>query len=409
LTGCLSRDRQRESLYSLHVESAWVTKTYSQFRQARMPDLRLGDVLMTTFIIRRLFQSVILLFFVSILIYIVINIVPGGPFDMLKLSNPRLGQSHIDRLNALLDLDKPLLPGQYCPKISGVQQPCRMDQGRYVRWLGKLLRGDMGESWTLQPGAKVIALIWSRLGYTVLLMGLSLFLAIIIAVPIGIYSAVKQYSISDYIVTALAFFGQSMPTFWTGLMAMAIFAVNMGWFPTSGVRTSGQEGDIVEALSRIFTLGRSYPELAGKEMSSIVDGLRHIALPCLVLTYYNMAGWARFTRASMLEVLRQDYMRTARAKGLKERLVILKHGLRNALIPLITILALTLPSLFGGAIITETIFSWPGIGRMQIDAINRVDWPVVQGLLVIEAFLVIFSNLLADIMYAVVDPRIQYS
>jgi peptide/nickel transport system permease protein len=364
---------------------------------------------MTTFILRRLVQSVVLLFFVSILIYIVINIVPGGPFDMLKLSNPRLGQSHIDRLNALLDLDKPLLPGQYCPKAAGVQQPCRLDQGRYLRWLGKLLHGDLGQSWTLRPGSQVSEIILGRLGYTVLLMGLSTLLAIVLAVPIGIYSAVRQYSVSDYAVTALAFFGQSMPTFWTGLMAMAIFSVGLGWFPTGGVSVAGSNGDIVEALARIFTFGRMHPELAGKEMPLIADGLLHVALPALVLTYFNMAGWVRYTRTSMLEVLRQDYMRTARAKGLRERVVILKHGLRNALIPLITILALSIPSLFAGAIITETIFSWPGMGRLQIDAIANVDWPVVQGLLVIEAFLLIFSNLAADIMYAVVDPRIQYS
>ena len=169
------------------------------------------------------------------------------------------------------------------------------------------------------------------------------------------------------------------------------------------------EGDIIEALGRIFSFGRLYPELAGKELASILDGLKHVALPVMVLTYFNMAGWVRYTRTSMLEVLRQDYMRTARAKGLRERVVILKHGLRNALIPLITILALSIPGLFGGAIITETIFSWPGMGRMQIDAIANVDWPVVQGLLVIQAFLLIFSNLLADVMYAVVDPRIQYN
>lgn len=364
---------------------------------------------MTTFIIRRLIQSVVLLFFVSVLIYVILNIVPGGPFDMLKLSNPRLGQSHIERLNALLDLDKPLLPGQYCPKVAGVQQPCRLDQGRYLRWLGKVVKGDMGQSWTLKPGTPVLELIWGRLGYTVLLMGLSTLLAIILAVPIGIFSAVKQYSAADYTVTALAFFGQSMPTFWTGLMAIAIFSVALGWFPTGGVRSAGAEGDIIEALGRVLTFGRAYPELAGKEISTILDGLRHVALPTLVLTYFNMAGWVRYTRTSMLEVLRQDYMRTARAKGLRERVVILKHGLRNALIPLITILALAIPGLFGGAIITETIFSWPGMGRMNIDAISVVDWPVVQGLLVIEAFLLIFSNLLADVMYAVVDPRIQYS
>ncbi len=225
--------------------------------------------------------------------------------------------------------------------------------------------GDLGQSWTLKPGTPVIELIWDRLGYTVLLMGISTFLAILLAVPIGIYSAVKQYSIADYAVTALAFFGQSMPTFWTGLMAIAIFSVALGWFPTGGVRVAGAEGDIIEALGRIFSFGKAYPELAGKELASILDGLNHVALPALVLTYFNMAGWVRYTRTSMLEVLRQDYMRTARAKGLKERTVILKHGLRNALIPLITILALTIPGLFGGAIITETIFSWPGMGRMQ--------------------------------------------
>jgi peptide/nickel transport system permease protein len=169
------------------------------------------------------------------------------------------------------------------------------------------------------------------------------------------------------------------------------------------------EGDIVEALARIFSFGRKYPELSGQEVKAILDGLWHVALPVMVLAFFNMATWTRYTRASMLEVLRQDYMRTARAKGLVERLVILKHGFRNSLIPLITLLALTLPALFGGAIITESIFSWPGMGRMYIDAVANVDWPVVQGLLVISAFLTVFSNLLADILYAVVDPRIQYN
>jgi len=231
----------------------------------------------------------------------------------------------------------------------------------------------------------------------------------VIAVPIGIYSAVKQYSLTDYFVTTLAFFGQSMPTFWTGLMAVAIFAVALKWFPTGGVRSIGAEGDIVEALGRILSFGKLYPDLAGHEWKLVLDGLRHLALPVTILAYFQLAGWSRYTRASMLEVLRQDYMRTARAKGLAERVVILKHGLRNALIPLITILALTLPGLLGGAIITETIFSWPGMGLMTINAIAGSDWPVVQGLLVITAFLVVFSNLLGDIMYAVVDPRIQYN
>lgn len=364
---------------------------------------------MTDYILRRLVQSFVLLFFISMLLYVILNLVPGGPFDMLRLSNPRMTKSQLDRLNALLDLDKPLLPGQYCPQIGTIEEPCRFDQGRYARWLGKVVQGDWGRSWTIAVGRDVMDLILGRLGYTVLLMGLSLFVAIIIAVPIGIYSAVHQYSIPDYIVTAMAFFGQAMPTFWTGLMAMAIFSVALGWFPTSGVRTAGMQGDIIQALSHVFTFGRAYPQLAGQEWKLIADGLRHVALPASVLVFFNLATWSRYTRTSMLEVLRQDYMRTARAKGLRERLVILKHGMRNALIPLITILALQIPNLFGGALITETIFSWPGMGRMLIDAIAGVDWPVVQGILVISSFLVVFSNFLGDLAYAWVDPRIQYT
>jgi peptide/nickel transport system permease protein len=366
---------------------------------------------MTNFIIRRTFQNFVMLFFISMLIYVVLNLAPGGPFDTLALSNPRITKSMIDRLNQLLDLDKPVLPGQYCPIDSktGDQLPCRFDQGRYFRWLGKVVRGDWGDSWTMQKGASVTKMIGQRLGYTLLLMVLSLVTALLFAIPIGVISAVKQYSIIDYIATTLAFFGQSMPTFWTALMLMAILAVQFDLFPTGGVRTTGMEGDIMEALARLFSFGQKYPELSGKEFATILDGLWHVALPVIVLAFFNMASWTRYTRASMLEVLRQDYMRTARAKGLIERLVILKHGFRNSLIPLITLLALAIPNLFGGAIITESIFSWPGMGRMYIDAIANVDWPVVQGLLVITAFLTVFSNLLADILYAVVDPRIQYS
>lgn len=364
---------------------------------------------MADFIVRRVIQSTILLVFISALIYAILNLVPGGPFDLLRQSNPRITQSQIDRLNALLDLDKPLFPGRYCPKIAGDSQPCRFDQGRYLRWLGRVLTGDFGKSWTVQIGVPVLAIIKYRLGYTVLLMLIAESLAILIALPIGIYSALRQYSSSDYVFTAVAFFGQSMPTFWTGLLAMSLLAVALKVFPTGGVKTSGMPGDIVEALTRLATLGQAYPAMAGKEGKVIADGLWHVALPAGVLIYFNMAAWIRFTRSAMLEVLRQDYIRTARSKGLVERLVILKHGLRNALIPLITLLALTLPSLFGGAIITETIFSWPGMGRQLIDAITGVDWPVVQGILVLTAVLVVFSNLLSDILYAVVDPRIKYN
>jgi len=363
---------------------------------------------MTTYIIRRTILSLITLVFISMLLYLILNIVPGGPFDMLAISNPRIPRSHIDRLNALLDLDKPLLPGQYCPKVDGVQQPCRLDQGRYLRWLGKVVQGDLGESWTVSKGTPVTTIIGNRIWYTLLMMGMVYFFAILIAVPIGVYSAIKQYSFIDYFVTSISFFGQSMPTFWTGLMVMSIFAVTLGWFPTGGVRSIGAPGDIIEAFARILSGGTKYPDLAGLELQTILDGLKHLAMPVAVLTYFNMAGWTRYTRSSMLEVMRQDYMRTARAKGLSDRVVILKHGLRNGLIPIITLLALTLPGLFGGALITETIFSWPGMGRLLIDSIAVVDWPIVQGVLVISSFLVVFSNFLGDILYAVVDPRIQY-
>jgi peptide/nickel transport system permease protein len=180
------------------------------------------------------------------------------------------------------------------------------------------------------------------------------------------------------------------------------------------------EGDIIEALANVFTAGRAHPEIQGQEGILIMDGLHHVALPALVLAFFNLAGWSRFTRAAMLEVLRQDYIRTARAKGLREKMVIIKHGLRNTMIPLITLLGLAIPGLFGGALITETIFSWPGMGRLLINSIANgmgrllinsianVDWPIVQGILVISAGLVIFSNLLADLLYGLVDPRIQY-
>ncbi len=365
---------------------------------------------MTDYIVRRVLQSIILLLFISALIYAILNLVPGGPFDLLKVANPRITQSQIDRLNALLDLDKPLFPGRYCPKTgAAVEAPCRFDQGRYLWWLGKVVVGDFGKSWTVSTGTPVITIIGYRFGYTLVLMLIVESLALLIAVPIGIYSAVRQYSAGDYAFTAVAFFGQSMPTFWTGLLAMSLFAVALKWFPTSGVKTTGMPGDIVEVLTRFLTLGQAYPKLAGKEGQIIVDGLRHLALPAGVLIYFNMAAWIRYTRSSMLEVLRQDYIRTARSKGLMERFVIFKHGLRNALIPLITLLALTIPALFGGAIITETIFSWPGMGRQLIDAITGVDWPVVQGILIISSFLLVFSNLLSDVLYAVVDPRIKYS
>ncbi|MBN1661499.1 MAG: ABC transporter permease, partial [Anaerolineae bacterium] len=233
---------------------------------------------MTTYLIRRSIQSLLLLFVISMLIYVILNLVPGGPFDLLRQSNPRITQSMIDRLNALLDLDKPLLPGQYCPATtaSGEVSPCRFDQGRYFRWLGRVFRGDFGTSWTMQTGTPVLEMIGQRVWYTFLLMSLSTLLAVLFAIPIGIYSAVKQYSAADYFVTGLAFFGQSMPTFWTGLMAVAIFAVGLHFFPTGGVHSVNTQGDIIEAMAYLLSFGRKHPEMAGKAGAAVLDGLHHV-------------------------------------------------------------------------------------------------------------------------------------
>ncbi len=316
---------------------------------------------------------------------------PGGPFDLLRNSNPRISADHIRRLNALLGLDKPVYE-------------------RYFIWLNNLAHGNWSTSWTVSQGRPVAELIMTRLPYTVLLMGLSLIFSIIIAIPIGVYSAVKQYSWADYVVTALSFFGASMPTFFFGILMIVIFAVGLGWFPASGgVATAAFPGNILDVIRRVVTFGQSNPKIAGREVEIFIDGLKHLAMPATVLSLFNLAGFSRYVRSSMLEVLKQDYMRTARAKGVIERVVIVKHGLRNALIPVVTIIMLSIPGLFTGAIVTETIFSWPGMGRLFFDGISQVDWPLVQGLLVITAFMVVFCNLLADISYALIDPRIQYS
>lgn len=306
----------------------------------------------------------ILLLLISALVFVILSFVPGGPLDMLIFSNPRITPAEIKKLNEAFGFDKPLYV-------------------RYVEWLRDVAGGQWGSSWGVAYGRPVTEVILSRLDNTVILMGAATVCSILIAVPIGVYSAIRQYSWVDYLVTSFSFFGMSMPTFWFGIMLVVIFAVGLGWFPTGGVSEYGSEGDILNRL-------------------------KHLVLPVTVLSLYNVATWSRFVRSSMLEVLRQDYMRTARAKGLRENVVIIKHGLRNSLIPVMTMLALEIPGLFSGAIITENVFSYPGMGRLFWDGVMAADWPVVQGLVMITAFLVIACNLLADIGYAFVDPRIRY-
>jgi peptide/nickel transport system permease protein len=318
----------------------------------------------TTFLLRRVIQMAFLLLLISMLVFGILQLVPGGPFDQL-LADPLVSPADVERLNKLIGLDKPL------PQ-------------RYAEWVTRAIRLDWGESWRVAFGQPVGKVIVERLPQTVQLMSISILLSMLIALPIGIYSAIRQYSAIDYLATGLSFLGISMPVFWFALMLMIIFAVQLRWLPTSGISTPGFERDPV-------------------------DRVKHLIMPVVVLSLLFIAQWSRFMRASMLEILSLDYLRTARAKGLTEGLVISRHALRNALIPVITILGLDVPLLFSGAIITETIFSWPGMGRLLFDAVFGNDWPVVTAVIMLTAFLVLVGNLLADVLYAVVDPRIRYT
>jgi peptide/nickel transport system permease protein len=265
-----------------------------------------------------------------------------------------------------------------------------------------MVRMDFGFSWKLAPGQPVSSLLVSRLGNTILLMTSAILLSLLIGIPIGIYSAVKQYSKLDYIATTFAFFGSAMPIFWFGLMLILIFTYQfklwgLPFMPSTGVVS------VREAPPGSFLA------LINVTPGSLVDRGVHLILPAIMLALLYMAGWSRYSRSSMLEVLRQDYVRTARAKGLFERVVVIKHALRNALIPVITILVFDIAAIFSGAILTETIFSYPGMGRLYFDALSASDWPVVMAYLFIAAVLVVIATLVRDIIYTIVDPRIRFS
>ncbi len=276
--------------------------------------------------------------------------------------------------------------------------------GEYAHFHGDshgVLRFDFGTSWSVARGQPIAKMMKSRLRNTITLMTTSTVLSLIVAVPIGIYSAVKQYSRLDYIVTTFTFFGTAMPVFWLGIMLILIFSVKfrdwgIPYLPAGGiasVRTPPQ-GSLLRAINA--------------EPGGFLDRLFHLIMPTVTLSLLYMAGWSRYMRASMLDVLRQDYVRTARAKGLSERMVIVKHAMRNALIPLVTIVVFTIPGIFSGATITETIFSWQGMGRLYYDALGADDWPVVMVFLYISAVLTVIATLVGDILYTIVDPRIRY-
>ncbi len=306
---------------------------------------------------------------ISIVLYYILSQAPGGPLAPY-LQNPHITPADIERLKHNFGLDQPL--------------PIR-----YARWLGHVLSGDLGYS--NSNSEPVTQAILERLPATFELMGASFVFSLIIGVAAGIFSAIRPYTAFDYIVTSFAFFGQSMPVFWFALMMQLAFAVY-------GITAFGYH----IALPSASICGTG-------DVCTLSDRLAHLVLPTVTLSLLYIAQWSRFMRSSMLEVVKTDYMRTARAKGLASALVVMKHGFRNALIPLVTIIALSLPGIFAGAIVTESIFAWPGMGRLFINALGQQDFSLLMGYLMLVSFLVVFFNLLADVVYAWLDPRVKYS
>jgi len=322
---------------------------------------------MLEYIVRRLLFMIPLLLGITIITFVIVHLSPGGPADMLTGLSPKVSAEAKARLHSLYGLDKPL-------------------HVQYWLWLSRLVRFDFGRSF--KDGRLVIIKILERLPATLLLNVLSLLLIFFIALPIGVISAVRQDSFFDKGMTVFVFLGFSVPAFWLALLLMVLFGVVLGWLPISGMHS----------------VNFPYFSFWGK----LWDIIKHLILPVFVSAFGGLAYLSRYSRTSMLEVLRQDYIRTARAKGLSEKKVIYRHALRNALIPIVTLLGLSLPALIGGGFIFETIFAWPGMGRLGYQAIMARDYPVIMGVGVIAALLTLSGNLIADITYAFIDPRIRY-
>ncbi|NTU77821.1 MAG: ABC transporter permease [Chloroflexales bacterium] len=355
---------------------------------------------MATFLVRRLFQMSLVLLISTFVIFMILSLVPGGPLDSLRQNtDPRRRPSEADikRMEKAMGIDKPWQL-QYVTWMLGDTWLEKVGLPQYEGKRRGIIRGDLGVSWKVNSNKPVLEIIGARLPDTLRLMITATLLSILLAIPIGIYSAVHQYSPGDYIFTTISFIGISLPSFWFGLMLIAAMLAlkRNGLF-------SLPTGDVV-ALRDYVVLG-----LGKIQAGSFLDRTLRLAMPVTVLTLINMAGYSRFLRSSMLEVLKQDYVRTARAKGVRERLVVLKHAMRNALIPLITIIVYTIPAIWGGALITESIFNYKGLGWLYIQALGQQDWPIVTAFLLVQAILVVFANMLADVLYTVADPRIRLS
>jgi len=322
---------------------------------------------MLRYIVRRLLLTIPLLVGISLISFLVIHAAPGGPVEMSTDLNPKATAEYRQRLSEYYGLDQPI-------------------HVQYGRWLARMATLDFGQSFS-RDGRQVSEKIAERIPVTLGINVLSLGLIVLVAVPLGVYSAVRKDSWFDKISTVTVFTGYAVPGFWLALLLMILFGVRLGWLPISG---------LVSLEYDSFTL-------AGK----IWDRGRHLALPVFVSAFTGLAGFSRYMRSNMLEVIRQDYIASARAKGLPERKVVFRHALRNALLPVITILGLSVPGLLGGSVIFESIFAIPGLGQLFYQGVMSRDYPLVMGSLVIGAFLTLFGNLLADVGYALADPRIK--
>jgi len=309
--------------------------------------------------IRRLLGTIPLILGISVVLFAVVHMAPGTPLDFYA-DNPNVTREALEQMRVAFGLDKPI-PEQY------------------VRWLFAFLSGNWGISF--RTGQPVLEVILERLPATLLLSGTAFALSLMIAIPIGVLAATRRYSKLDTFFTIVSFSGISIPVFWVGLMAQLLFAIWLGWLPAGGYQTVGN--------------------------GSFMDIISHMIMPVCILSFATVAGWSRYVRASLIDVIGPGYIRTARAKGPTPRKVIWRHAMRNALMPIVTVVALDLVQIVSGAVITETIFSWPGIGRLFVEAMDGRDYPVLMGLMMISSFTMVAANFAADMIYTFIDPRVR--
>lgn len=314
---------------------------------------------MLRFILHRLGHSVLLLFLVSLIGYTILHLAPGGPLSQYALS-PGMTQADLNEIAERMGLNRPL-PVQY------------------LDWLSSFVVGDWGESF--RDGRPVLDVIMGHLGATLLLIFASTIISVGFGTLVGVIGATRRYSAFDYMATVGAMIALSIPTFWFGLVAIYVFSLQLGWLPSGNMYSIGDE--------------------------SVMDYAVHLIMPSIVLALVQVAIWSRYMRSSMLDVIGQDFVRTARAKGLRRSRVLYGHILRNALIPMITLLGIQLPKLLSGALVTETVFTWPGVGRLFLDSLGYNDYPVIMGVLMFTAIFVLLGNLIADILVAGIDPRVR--